>query len=121
MSSDEEEETDNVFLNECVDDEINNSDDSQTDMNVEDDTDFSSAPAPKKKKQQKYKEGRRSQTRWSYHPLNQYWVVSTNVNDNSNMVLGMSSHFLNFLFKTSQYHQMKALNKRISEWPHVAL
>ena len=53
MSSDEEEETDNVFLNECVDDdEINNnrSDDSQTDMNVEDDIDFSSAPAPKKKK-----------------------------------------------------------------------
>ena len=50
MSSDEEEEIDNVFLNECVDDEINNSDDSQTDMNVENDTDFSSAPAPKKKK-----------------------------------------------------------------------
>ena len=50
MSPDEEEETDNVFLNECVDDEINNSDDSQTDMNVKDDTDFSSAPAPKKKK-----------------------------------------------------------------------
>ena len=72
MSSDEEEETDNVFLNECVDDEINNSDDSQTDMNVEDDTDFSSAPAPKKKNNKKYKEGRRSQTRWSYHPLNQY-------------------------------------------------
>ena len=56
MSSDEEEEIDNVFLNECVDDdEINNnrSDDSQTDMNVEDDIDFSSAPAPKKKKQLK--------------------------------------------------------------------
>ena len=67
-SSDEKEEIDNVFLNECVDDEINNSDDSQTDMNVENDTDFSSAPAPKKKKnnlkkQQKCKEGRRSQTR----------------------------------------------------------
>ena len=28
MSSDEEEEIDNVFLNECVNDEINNSDDS---------------------------------------------------------------------------------------------
>ena len=43
------------FLNECVDDEINNnrSDDSQTDMNVEDDIDFSSAPAPKKKKTSK--------------------------------------------------------------------
>ena len=40
-------------------------------MNVEDDTDFSSAPAPKKKNNKKYKEGRRSQTRWSYHPLNQ--------------------------------------------------
>ena len=53
MSPDEEEETDNVFLNECVDDEINNSDDSQTDMNVKDDTDFSSAPAPKKKKLKK--------------------------------------------------------------------
>ena len=56
MSSDEEEEIDNVFLNECVDDdEINNnrSDDSQTDMNVEDDIDFSSASAPKKKKQLK--------------------------------------------------------------------
>ena len=56
MSPDEEEETDNVFLNECVDDdEINNnrSDDSQTDMNVEDNIDFSSASAPKKKKQLK--------------------------------------------------------------------
>ena len=78
MSSDEQEETDNVFLNECVDDdEINNnrSDDSQTDMNVEDDIDFSSASAPKKKsnlkKQQKYKEGRGSKTRWPYDPLNQ--------------------------------------------------
>ena len=50
MSSDEEEEIDNIFLNECVDDEINNSDDPQTDINVESDTDFSSAPAPKKKK-----------------------------------------------------------------------
>ena len=60
MSSDEEEEIDNIFLNECVDDEINNSvsDDSQTDMNVEDDTDFSSAPAPKKKKnKQEAKQG----------------------------------------------------------------
>ena len=76
MSSDDEEEIDNVFLNEYVDDEINNSDDSQTDMNVEDDTDFSSAPAPKKKnnlrKQQKYKEGRRIWlSRWYYHPFNQ--------------------------------------------------
>ena len=55
MSSDEEEEIDTIFLNECVDDEINNnrSDDSQTDMNVEDDIDFSSASAPKKKKQLK--------------------------------------------------------------------
>ena len=67
MSSDEEEEIDNVFLNECVNDEINNSDDSWTDEsdNVEDDTDFSYASAPKKKKknwkkQQKYKEGSRS-------------------------------------------------------------
>ena len=65
------------FLNEWIDDEINNnrSDDSQTDMNVEDDIDFSSAPAPKKKKhlkkQQKYKEGRGKKTRWPYHPLNQ--------------------------------------------------
>ena len=52
MSSDEEEEIDNVFLNECVNDEINNSDDSWTDEsdNVEDDTDFSYASAPKKKK-----------------------------------------------------------------------
>ena len=50
MSSDDEEEIDNVFLNEYVDDEINSSDDSQTDMNVEDNTDFSSSPAPKKKK-----------------------------------------------------------------------
>ena len=44
-------------------------------MNVEDDIDFSSAPAPKKKKhlkkQQKYKEGRGKKTRWPYHPLNQ--------------------------------------------------
>ena len=55
MSSDEEEEIDNVFLNECVNDEINNSDDSWTDEsdNVEDDTDFSYASAPKKKKQLK--------------------------------------------------------------------
>ena len=52
VSSDDEEEIDNNFLNECIDGEINNnrSDDSQTDMNVEDDIDFSSAPAPKKKK-----------------------------------------------------------------------
>ena len=35
--------------------------------------------------------------------------------------VGMSSHFLNFIFKTSQYHQMKALHERISEWPHLAL
>ena len=28
--------------------------------------------------------------------------------------VGMSSHFLNFIFKTSQYHQTKALNERIS-------
>ena len=56
ISSDEEEEIDNFFfLNEWVDDEINNnrSDDSQTDMNVEDDIDFSSAPAPKKKETSK--------------------------------------------------------------------
>ena len=44
--------------------------DSQTDMNVEDDIDFSSTPAPKKKKNL-YKEGRRIKTRWPYHPLNQ--------------------------------------------------
>ena len=45
------------------------------DMNVEDDIDFSFAPAPKKKnnlkKQQKYKEGRGSKTKWPYHPRNQ--------------------------------------------------
>ena len=69
MSSDEE-EIDNIFLNECVDDEISNnrSDDSQTDMNVEDDIDFTSATALKKKNL--YKEGRESKRRWPYHPLN---------------------------------------------------
>ena len=62
MSSDEEEEIDTIFLNECVDDEINNnrSDDSQTDMNVED-IDFSSAPAPKKKKTYTKREGEAKQ------------------------------------------------------------
>ena len=35
--------------------------------------------------------------------------------------VGMSSHFFKFIFKTSQYHQMKALNERISEWPDLAL
>ena len=76
MSSDEEEEIDNFFFNECVDDEINNnrSDDSQTDINVEDDIDFSSAPAPKKKTNL-YKEGRGSTTMWPYHPLNQYCLL----------------------------------------------
>ena len=37
------------------------------------------------------------------------------------MAVGMSSHFFKFIFKTPQYHQMKALNERISEWPHLAL
>ena len=46
------------------------SDDSQTDMNVEDDIDFSSTPAPKKKKNL-YKAGRGIETRWPYHPFNQ--------------------------------------------------
>ena len=53
MSSDEEEEIDNIFLNKCVDDEINNNRSVMIHsklMNVEDDIDFSSAPAPKKKK-----------------------------------------------------------------------
>ena len=50
MSSDEEEEIDNNFLNECVDEMNNRSDDLQVDINVEDDIDFSSAPVPKKKK-----------------------------------------------------------------------
>ena len=91
MSPDEEEETDNVFLNECVDDdEINNnrSDDSQTDMNVEDNIDFSSASAPKKKKQlkktTKIQRGKGKQNKvalWSTQP-----VVSTNVNNNFNMM-----------------------------------
>ena len=74
MSSDEEEEIDNIFLNKCVDDEINNNRSVMIHsklMNVEDDIDFSSAPAPKKKKNDLYKEGRGSKTRWPYHPLNQ--------------------------------------------------
>ena len=53
MSSDEEEEIDNIFLNKCVDDEINNNRSVMIHsklMNVEDDIDFNSAPAPKKKK-----------------------------------------------------------------------
>ena len=53
MSSDEEEEIDNIFLNKCVDDEISNNRSVMIHsklMNVEDDIDFSSAPAPKKKK-----------------------------------------------------------------------
>ena len=41
-----------------------------------------------------------------------FWVVIS---------VEMSSHFFKFIFKTSQYHQMKALNKRISEWPHLTL
>ena len=57
MSSDEEEEEiDNIFLNKCVDDEINNNRSVMIHsklMNVEDDIDFSSAPAPKKKKTSK--------------------------------------------------------------------
>ena len=77
MSSDEDEEIDNVFLNECVDDEINNkhnSDDSQIWMLKMILILVLPLLLRKKnnlKKQQKYKEGRRSQTRWSYHPLNQ--------------------------------------------------
>ena len=35
--------------------------------------------------------------------------------------LGMSSYFFNFLFRSSQYHQMKVLNERIWEWPHLML
>ena len=78
MSSDEEEEIDNFFLNECVDDEINNrSDDSQTDMNVED-IDFSSAPAPKKKKLIQRGKGKQNNVALSSTQP----VLSTNVNDN---------------------------------------
>ena len=36
-------------------------------------------------------------------------------------LLGMSSHFFKYIFKSSQYHQMKALNDRISEWFYLAL
>ena len=90
MSSDEEEEIDTIFLNECVDDEINNnrSDDSQTDMNVEDDIDFSSAPAPKKKKQLKktttIQRGKGKPNKVALSSTQP--VVSTNVIDNSNMM-----------------------------------
>ena len=61
MSSDEEEKIDNIFLNECVDEINNRSDDLQTDMNVEDDIDFSSAPAPKKKTTYPKREGEAKQ------------------------------------------------------------
>ena len=61
---------------------------SQTDMNVGDDTDFSSATAPKKKKQlkkttkiQRGKEEPNKVVLSSTQP-----VVSTNVNDNSRMM-----------------------------------
>ena len=37
------------------------------------------------------------------------------------VIIGISSHFFKFIFKTSQYHQTKALNERISEQPHLAL
>ena len=40
---------------------------------------------------------------------------------NLHVFVGMSSHFFNFLFKSSQCHQMKVLNERISEWPHLML
>ena len=61
MSSDEEEEIDNTFLNECVDEINNRSDDLQIDMNVEDDIDFSSAPASKKKTTYPKREGKPKQ------------------------------------------------------------
>ena len=60
MSSDVEEEID-IFLNECVDEINNRSDDLQIDMNVEDDIDFSSAPAPKKKTTYPKREGKAKQ------------------------------------------------------------
>ena len=40
---------------------------------------------------------------------------------NDFLPLAMLSHFLNFTLKTTQYHQMKVLNKRIPEWPHLTL
>ena len=35
--------------------------------------------------------------------------------------IGMSSHFLNFVFKSCQCPQMKVLNERISEWAYLML
>ena len=40
---------------------------------------------------------------------------------NDFLPLGMLSHFLNFIFKTTQYHQIKVLNNRIPEWAHLTL
>ena len=37
------------------------------------------------------------------------------------LLLGMSSYFFNFLFKSTQSHQMKIVNDSISEWPHLML
>ena len=36
-------------------------------------------------------------------------------------ILGMPNHLFNFLFKSSECRQMKILNARISEWPHLML
>ena len=79
MSSDEE-EIDNIFLNEYIDEINNRSDDLRIDVNVEDDIDLSSAPAPKKKTQiiQRRKGKQNKVTLSSTQP-----VVSTF--DNSNM------------------------------------
>ena len=42
-------------------------------------------------------------------------------NQQNGLSLVMPSHFFNFLFKSSQCHQMKVLNERVSEWPHLIL
>ena len=56
--------------------------DSQIDMNVEDDIDFSSTPAPKKKRLIQRGKGNQNKVALSSTQP----VVSTNVNDNSNMM-----------------------------------
>ena len=47
--------------------------------------------------------------------------ISSHNSQETMLRLGMSSHFFKFIFKIWQFHQMKALNERISEWPHLAL
>ena len=39
---------------------------------------------------------------------------------NSELVVGMSSLFINLILKTSHYLHMKGLNERISEWAHLS-